>query len=423
MVMLKTGINRTQRTLLWLLIGGSLGSCSGIAAARKVNIEDFVSYSARVRSESVKVQDDNGSALTVKLRIAVQRSLIQGFRAFAEIDHVQSFLDRQHSDGVLRIDEPVIADPAGTEFNQLYFSASLDNLNVVLGRQTIIFDDQRFIGDVGFRQNSQTFDGLSISLESVSGLSIDYTYINQVNRIFGDKAGSRLSSKDVRFGSLNGQRPAVEFGDHDVDGHLIHIKYDGWDYVNLTSFAYWVHNKDFSPFSNRTVGASADYRYKYGKARWAASLTIARQVQQESVGQDWMNYWQWELGVELKPIQVSLRQERFGEKNGRAFTMPLATLHKFQGWADQFLATPEQGLVDNSVRLLWRRRPFTLDLRYHRFDSDLVTFGKELNLDLIYKPNRKHEFKLRLADFNAANSQTITPNDVNKLFLIYSYNL
>ena len=28
------------------------------------------------------------------------------------------------------------------------------------------------------------------------------------------------------------------------------------------------------------------------------------------------------------------------------FSTPLATLHKFNGWSDQFLTTPKEGLVD-----------------------------------------------------------------------------
>ena len=31
---------------------------------------------------------------------------------------------------------------------------------------------------------------------------------------------------------------------------------------------------------------------------------------------------------------------------GLAFVTPLATLHKFQGWADKFLATPASGIED-----------------------------------------------------------------------------
>ena len=30
----------------------------------------------------------------------------------------------------------------------------------------------------------------------------------------------------------------------------------------------------------------------------------------------------------------------------KGFTTPLATLHKFQGWADKFLTTPANGLED-----------------------------------------------------------------------------
>jgi hypothetical protein len=72
--------------------------------------------------------------------------------------------------------------------------------------------------------------------------------------------------------------------------------------------------------------------------------------------------------------------------------------------------------------LRWRKLPYTIDARYHAFRTDAggVDLGRELNLDLIYKLNRDHEFKLRFADFDPdSSSQRQVP--VKKLFLMYSY--
>ncbi|MFK8047855.1 MAG: hypothetical protein AB8B81_05415 [Halioglobus sp.] len=401
-----------------LLIIVALDSSVAVEAAEEK--QSFLNYAARIRSESVDLAGEDGRALTAKLRINAQYAVTDNLHLFGQLDHVESFWENKHSNGVLVGDKAIIADPSGTEINQLNFQASTDSTSVVFGRQSISFGEERFVGPVGFRQNDQTFDGIRLHHESTSGVSLNYAFVNQVNRILGDDAGDRLNQEDIRFARLNGRRPTSQLGDHKIDGHMLRIEYRDWDYVDVSSFAYLVHNSDISEFSHRTYGFNLDTQYKSGGIKWLGSVTLA---QQEDSNDNWLSYYQWEIGAELKKFRLSARKERFGSNNGAAFQTPLATLHKFQGWADQFLSTPAQGLIDDSFRLLWRARPWVVDLRYHQFDSGGQRIGSEVDLDLIFEPDRDHEFKIRFADFRAESGQTIRTGDVKKLFLMYSYKI
>jgi hypothetical protein len=51
--------------------------------------------------------------------------------------------------------------------------------------------------------------------------------------------------------------------------------------------------------------------------------------------------------VNLSSLTAKIAYEVLGS-DGRnyAFATPFATLHKFNGWSDQSLGTPSQGLVD-----------------------------------------------------------------------------
>jgi len=430
MAMPKTGIKRTPARMQWLLfytlpLSAALGASVSINASERsvkgaTEQSSFISYAVRVRSEFADIANNDGRALTIKFRVDGQYAFTDSLRLFGQVDHVESFLENKHSNGVLLGNKAVIADPYGTEINQLNIQATVADTSVVLGRQAIFFGEERFIGQVSFRQNDQTYDGISLNHESTSGVSLNYAYINKVNRIFGDDAGTTLSQQDLRFTTLDGLRPAGQLGDHDVDGHLLNVEYRNWDYVDLSGFAYLVHNSDVPAFSNRTYGIELSTQYKAGNIKWLGSLTVA---QQENISDNWLSYYQWELGAELKKTRLSVRKERFGSHNGHAFQTPLATLHKFQGWADLFLSTPGQGLVDESLRLLWRKRPWVVDMRYHRFNSKGLRLGSELNVDLIFEPDRNHEFKIRFADFTAESDQSIRPGNVRKLFLMYSYKI
>lgn len=46
----------------------------------------------------------------------------------------------------------VVADPMGNEINQAWFNLHFSDHNFKLGRQRIVFDNQRFIGGVAWRQ-------------------------------------------------------------------------------------------------------------------------------------------------------------------------------------------------------------------------------------------------------------------------------
>lgn len=84
-----------------------------------------------------------------------------------------------------RIQYPFLADPTGTEINQAWFNLHFPDHNFKLGRQRIIFDNQRFIGGVAWRQNEKTFDAARADFE-LAGSHLQLAYVNRVNRIFGE---------------------------------------------------------------------------------------------------------------------------------------------------------------------------------------------------------------------------------------------
>ena len=94
---------------------------------------------------------------------------------------------------------PVVADPASTRLNRLTLSYSgFDDTVITGGRQRIKLDNDRFIGNVGFRQNEQTLDAIRLTNSSLEGIKLDYTYIWQVQpdfwiRLCGRLVGRRYS--------------------------------------------------------------------------------------------------------------------------------------------------------------------------------------------------------------------------------------
>src|SRR5436190_1828738 len=116
----------------------------------------------RLRSESV---DDaafarDADATTLRLRAGWRLPLGVHWRGLVELEHTSHLGAEQFNSSTNgRIGLPTIADADNTEINQAWLAwAPSDATQVAAGRQRLVFDNQRFIGNAGWRQNEQTFD-------------------------------------------------------------------------------------------------------------------------------------------------------------------------------------------------------------------------------------------------------------------------
>ena len=82
----------------------------------------------------------------------------------------------------------MVADPESYELNRLQLTQHRlpgHDASRSAGSASLL-DDHRFVGNVGWRQNEQTFDALRVVNKTVKNLTVDVTYLNQVNRVFGE---------------------------------------------------------------------------------------------------------------------------------------------------------------------------------------------------------------------------------------------
>ena len=157
-----------------------------------------VYFNNRLRVERADTAGrDSSTAITNRLRLGYATKPFYGFNGFVEMESVSSpdegnYFVPATGDGTAT--RTVIADPTGTEMNQAfarYYTNSVSDSDVSLDikadRQRIKIDDDRFVGNVGWRQLEQTYDAVSIKSDlGIDGLTVQYAYVWQVRRIFGD---------------------------------------------------------------------------------------------------------------------------------------------------------------------------------------------------------------------------------------------
>lgn len=146
--------------------------------------------SANLQYRYENVNQDNAlktaNASTARLRLGYETAEFMGFGAFVEMEHITGN-SAYNSTTNGKTQYSIVADPEVTEINQAYISYSgVPQTKLKLGRQVIIYDNHRWIGNVVWRQNWQTYDGYTAVNQTLPDTTISAAYVTNVNRVFSD---------------------------------------------------------------------------------------------------------------------------------------------------------------------------------------------------------------------------------------------
>lgn len=330
---------------------------------------------ARLRYETVDAENglDGAEAVTSRIRAGFQlRSgtialLAEGEGTLALLD---DYNDTLLSNGIEPF--PVVADPENFELNRLQFSVMRDGTRAMIGRQRIILDDARFVGNVGWRQNEQTFDALR-GRARFGPVALDATYAISQRTIFGVDSPNEYFDGDFVFINAGA----------DVVG------------VDAKAFAYLIDYDARVAFSSQTYGFRAAVELPLAVFPVTAEASFATQSDYRSNPVDYTaEYYSFRFGTQVTGFAVAAGYEELGSDGGvAAFQTPMATLHAFQGWADVFLVTPATGVRDYYASASYNfgdslpLAGLNTAVAYHRFDSDFgdINHGSEWDASLGFK--------------------------------------
>ena len=280
-----------------------------------------------------------------------------------------------------------VADPNNIALNRLQLQYRTANLGLTVGRQRINLDDERWVGSVGWRQNEQTFN--AVRGEAKFGpVSLDATYADRQNTIYGNDGGPRVGY-DGQFWFLTG---GIKTGPVMTRGFAYLLDYDP------TSFAF--QNNSSQTYGFRSTGSL--------KLLPKLKLNFAGSFARQSAYKDnptrfAATYGAAEAGLGLANLTVKAGYELLGADTRAlsatgaittiAMQTPMATLHKFDGWADLFLTTPAKGLQDSYAGVAYRFAEvkavpgLNAQVTYHQYGSDIgsLRYGHETDASVGFK--------------------------------------
>lgn len=359
-----------------------------------------------VTDDTTVVTDKDARASTLRTALSYQSQPFHGFAGLVEFENVSVLGENLFNNrGAGRLfngvtDRPAVADPKLTEVNQVYVElTAIPNTVIHAGREEILLDNMRFVGNVGWRQNHQSFDSVSVINKSISKTTVTYSHLFTARRVFGDS------------------KP--------MNSNLFNVSVQPVKSVKLTAYAYLLdydHPSDFGLTSNTfgfrfsgsrslAKGWNALYDFEYAKQLDGGNTP-------HTIDED---YYRLEGGAEKEGCFTfkAGREVLGGSPATGQFSTPLATLHTWNGWADKFLSTPVNGLKDTYVSLGSNPKKFGLNGIFHWFRSQTgsMDYGKEVNLLITYTSPWKQVFAFKTALYRADGFSA----DTDKVMIYSTY--
>ena len=378
-----------------LALTGAVAIFSGLCAQEPggSDLKDRLILDTRVRFESVDQQwGGDADALTLRARLGFESEdydgfqfLIEGeFSGSADSGDFDAYPGAAGTPG-----KAVIADGKTAELNRAQIKYSSGDFTAILGRQRIILDNARFVGNLGWRQNEQTYDAATFVYKPSAQSQLVYAYVDRVQRIFGSEAVATAQRR------LN------------TEAHVVNFNYKPDESSQYGLYLYDLGVKTAPGASSSTLGGfyqgSVDLENGWNmtsRFEYAKQFDNSTSPASADFSLDYLHAF---VSGKKDALTLGFGWEILDGDGARGFSTPLATLHAFNGWADVFLATPALGLDDKYV---WAGYKFdaskSAKLVYHQFESDRggIGYGDEVDLVFGWKLSDAATLTAKYANYN-----------------------
>lgn len=345
---------------------------------------------------------EDAYAHTLRAALGYSTGLFYNFGAALQLEGVRALGGEEYNNGGENglTGRALVVDPQGFEIQQAYLRfEGIPQTLLRLGRQEIEHRQapmHRYIGNILWRQNWQSFDAFRATTTWVPDTIVDYAFVWNTNRIFGE------------------DNPIPDRSNFRMDSHLLNAQYTGFKFGKFEPYVYLL---DFSHdvserFSTQTYGLRFEGEYPLNpKARLLYTGEYAHQSDYaENPNDIGVGYALGELGVSytfgqmVDSIMIKGSYELLeGDGNVSSFQTPLGTNHAFQGWADRFLITPDDGIEDIFITAKIVILGANLTAVYHDLNSDAGDYDYGTEWDLLLEKTFKKHFTvgIKYADYEA----------------------
>ena len=398
-----------------------------------------VNFATQYRYESVETPTNTtgqAKASTLGTRLGYETGSYHDLAVNVQAQGVWG--NKQYADGQSNSTQAAglntVNDPSGVGVSQAHLIyRGIADTTIKQGRQLIRYDDDRWVGNVDWRQNWQTFDATSVTNKSLADTTVQAAYVTNVNRPNTDGAVSGNTHMKSTLANINNK--SLSFAD--IVAYNYRLDYTNPLYAAAsqgTPNTFGSTNTSGLKLAKEGIDVAG---YKFG---WTGELASQKNFRQNTT-QSTAKYTNLSANVTSSIGNLKVGQEVLGSDNGQSVQTPLSTLFAFNGWADKFLVTPKTGLKDSFVKVRSNAMGIVYGADFHQFKSDAgsVNFGRELDLIAEKSIDKNFAVGARAARYKAdaasagtgiggtgtstanANAGGVYLVDTNKMWLYGSY--
>jgi hypothetical protein len=202
---------------------------------------------------------------------------------------------------------------------------------------------------------------------------------------------------------------------------------------SLTGYAYLLDFDRMVLNSSDTYGIRGAGAIPGDEVAYNYSFSYAKQMDNGGSAQNFdVDYFAGEIGATFGGMSVTAGVEILDGDGVTGFTTPLATVHKFNGFADVF-AGPSlglggglpEGLADYYLTVGFKAGDVPVKLTYHSFDTARsgAFLGSEIDAVASYKVNEYVTLVGKLADYSANGGAAVSYGTADKQVLTLEANL
>lgn len=388
---------------------GAAWAWSDVAAAQPASASGAWIVDTRLRYEGVSQDDvEDAAALTFRARLGYETPAYHGIRGLIEAEGVGQLNDQFNDTLNGNTSRATVPDPEAFELNRLQLAWSGERgARAIVGRQRIILNNARFVGNAGFRQNEQTFDAVRLEVRPLTHFALSYFYLDTVHRTLGDDSPQ---------------------GVWHSDSHVVEADWDG-GFGKLSGYALLLDFSNAAAQSSQTYGLRWQRAWDVAGYNLRGTLEAAKQSDYGNAPTSFdLGYQTAELVARRGDWSATFGGERLEGNGARGFSTPLATLHAFQGWADVFVNTPPDGVRDLYAGVAYNTRPWpaaqpvALTLTAHNFTDDggHGDFGNEFDAAARFTLTPHVFVELAAAAFDGEDARFA---DRDKVWVSFEYKL
>lgn len=338
-------------------------------------------------------RQQTANANTARLRAGLLSPTWHKIQGYAEFEGNLAMQEDYNSTRNGLTNYATIADPDKTELNQLWISyAGIPDTLIKGGRQRIKLDDDRFIGNVGWRQMEMTYDSVLITHnnQQLFGLVVNAGYIGNIQTITSTT--------------------------ENINAPFLNLNYKMGDYGNAVAYGYWLDYTERENYekSSETYGLRFTNFQKLGDTfklsdNFGLVYTAEYSFQQDyghgatKYEVDRLNFMGGFTAYNFT-FQGAIEQLD-GKGVNKTFDTPLGTNHAFQGWADLFLVTPRDGIRDvfGTAGATFMQGTLQALVTYHDFSDDTgsLHYGQEIDAQVTKKFGKHYSLLAKYGYYDA----------------------